>query len=309
MKGILYQRGCEARDDYQDFERAVRYFEEANSFESLFALAELYQYGANSPFTSRSIAKDLEKSAEYFLKAYKINEANFVIRVNRYSFDHFSILPISLEKSDELLAQANQLNPEALYRLALFYKKEMSCAVEERVIEANSEQLAQCIKACLQVSANQYHPHAAYLLVQDYSQMFSPEEKLKYCRIAADPDLAMKPLFSSFASQILYRGNRPINTTIELQKPDEFPLELRRNKSISSGTIKGLTAQATNHYTSSVLPTNHRPYNKAQALGGSAPVLTQEALRALRLLRFNAPKVSEASSEKIDSTPTSQFNR
>lgn len=287
-KNSLYLLGCLARDRNQDFKSAMKYFKDSNSFEGVYAIAELYHFG----FNNTDFEKDSSQAVAYYLDAYRYHKDKFSIEVNNTPLMRSSSSP-TLAESNELLVQAHAHHPEALYRLALFYRNEEIVPSDTRVISASTQELSERIYGCLKASADLYHPHAAYLLINEYGKQLNIEERLKYSRIAADPETARVTELTS-STTYTYRGAQPVTTELKLLQGSSLPLALSKQLNVGGNmNLKSLFQQNERALGGSILPEAHKPYDKTliNTLGGDASktVLTKDEVNKLRAERLALP--------------------
>lgn len=296
VSNVDVKLGYQARDN-QKFETAIQIFKNSHSFEGAYAIAELYHFGTND----LTIKKDLLKATAFYLDAYTYHQDRFIIEVNGMP-PIPSLLPQTLAESNELLRQAHELNPDALYLLAMFYKNEEKEPSTARVISASTEELSERILGCLKASADLYHPHSAYVLSTEYGEKLSIEEKLKYSRIAADPETARTTVITS-ASTYSFRGTYPVTTELKLSQGQDFPISLCKQRNIGHNTnLKNLFQQNEYTFSGSILPTVHKSYDKTLintlGEGTKKPAFTKDEVRKIRLERFMLSSPAETSSVK-----------
>jgi hypothetical protein len=239
-----YELGCSARDADNDFIQALELFLASDSFLGIYAAAELHWHGTYGAMSKKAketeIKINLDQAAEYFIRAYGFNK------------ELYNISPASPQLSDKpslleinsVLNEAKLLKPDALYQLALLYINEDKLIkrhdATNRSISINPTLLDDLISGCLKTAADHYHPHAAYLWAQRHSNKLSPEERLHYTVIAADPETAKKFFSKKLNEQITYRGHEELKTEINCSAATELPLELRAKKSISTNPIQSI---------------------------------------------------------------------
>lgn len=292
----LYLAGCIARDELpQDFNKALEHFIKSASFEGTYAIAELYEHGVPSVFGNERFEKDESKAIDYYLQAYSFNKELFEFKIDDYKPQE-SISTLTLDESNDLLAQAHALNPDALYQLALFYKCEATRDSAEKVISISSQESSERINACLIAAANLYHPHAAFLLLTEQVNppKLSIEEKLKYSRIAADPTREQTSAESIASVTISLRGAGPVTTTLTLSRGIGQPSELYKKQDVLSNEIYGLFSSSTSYSSvgRAILPEKHKAHDATltNVLGGESPrtPLSREELRKMRAERFES---------------------
>lgn len=284
---IMYLKACQFRDGRMqevDFEKAVSHFEASLSFIGFYALAEMHKYGILSFNNGKQISfpKNTKIAAEYFLKAYEIAEVEAygnkdIFQSMQKKHEHrLRVRVLGAEPSPDInrdefsLAQVNQLlsackvgNPDALFKLACFYKTELEChdIQEQRKIAATSEQLKQWEKACLEAAATLYHPHAAYRLAKNArAYKLSADKELEYSCIAADPFFAMSLTPSA---SIYLRGHTPLREDVVLMQPaaNDLPLALRSQSAINFGRMAGIYSNSVTQQGRCILPTEHYTFN------------------------------------------------
>jgi hypothetical protein len=305
----LYQKAETANDVVN----AIKKVEDQHSFDGYFRLGEFFKYGRHSCAERITVNVNAQKASEYFLQARKEYEKTTIagqLQVKVYG-EKTIPLPahetITLTQINDLLKRATKGNPDSLYQLACFYQQELKSEMGKRKIHATTMQLQQWSKACLEASANLYHPHAAFMLLSEGLEK-DPVKKLKLSVIAADPATAMHNAL--LKDQVQLRDESPLRDPIELASPANVtPEELFERQSISaSSKITGLFASTGSTRGSCMLPV----YHTAPALRqiSSAPLLarTEEDVRAARLKRLGKSSSVTPSSKTTD-VPVAQPTR
>ncbi|MHB1947235.1 MAG: hypothetical protein ACYCQI_03875 [Gammaproteobacteria bacterium] len=316
-----YQVACDYRDrptQTQDIELAIQQFQDLQSFDGFYAIGEMFLYGINKPFNGNPIRLDSneEKAAEYFLKAYeayqneskespeKSSSPRLKVKVDGKEIP--SALPEDVKAINELLNTAKKGNPELLFQLACTYIRELKVFNEEKQRKLSvfsKSQLVLWIKSCLEAAAQLDHPHAAYLLVTEFANHellskkdhLSPQDKLKYSLIAADPIAAKQN--SSGATQFMLRGERPLTNPIELNTCGAMPEALYSRQAIALNTkMSGIFETSASTRGDCILPLEHKefqPSGVAQTVGSSGPSspLSRAELAAKRAAMYTIRKV------------------
>lgn len=309
MKNELYELGCQARDGFpSDIKTALQHFLDSKSFEGTYAIAELYQHGRSvSVFALEAFEIKLDQAIAFYLKAYAFHKNQFIFEEDGENLHTYSAPIQTITEANELLKQASELNPDALFQLASFYINEAQALPTERIISASPQELSERIRGCLIAAANLYHPHAAAcLLTTDYGNKLSPQEKLKYSRIAADPALEMSSPPDAHASQVSFRGDEPVTTTLRLPRGIGLPPELRKQHRIVNTSLKSIFKQNEHTLGEPILPREDKPYDRTSVniLGGANESLSKEPLSIRELRELRAAHFGSRSSSTTSHEPT-----
>jgi hypothetical protein len=291
----IIRRLNEAKN-HADVEKEIQWVESLNFFDGYWRVGEFYKNGRNSFADKQTVKLDKEKASDYFIKARRAYEeatkGQLQVTVNGEKAsplsDHDSI---TLEKINNLLKKATSGNPESLFQLACFYRQELESKPEKRKINAMDADLKQWSKACLEASANLYHPHAAMMLASEEKDL---EMKLKFSEIAADPATA---IHNALVKNQLRDPTSPVRNPIDLQAANNVtPQELFVRVSISASNrkISGIFAATGTTKGDCMLPKQHTAPILGQTTGVSQSNVSKADMMEARLRRFTGNSSSEA---------------
>lgn len=270
----FFKEGLIARH-LKEYQKSLVLFNLSNSPHSKYAAGEILEFHLNNP----------EAAIQKYLEVYHLNKHKYTIRVaGEKSIIFFNENDDRLARANKLLENAQKLNPEALFQLAVFYQEEQQLSPQDRAILVSNEQLSARIIGCLTVAADLYHPHAAFLLV---TLMPHHQDRLRLSRIAADPE--MEKSKEQFPARILFTYR---NYTIPFKENLELTLGEGKKRALLSQipiseNIHGLFSVTTSTTGSNLLPEKHQPNGQlGRKLGGESLSESNDLDNEIRKKRF-----------------------